>query len=75
MNITQIKENVWEIKKEGRMRVPAIIYASEKLIEKIKLDRTLQQAANVAHLAGILRASYVMPDAHEGYGFPIGGVA
>ncbi|MEM4264124.1 MAG: RtcB family protein, partial [Candidatus Woesearchaeota archaeon] len=65
----------WEIPKKGSMRVPAVIYASEALIAKIKEDRTLLQAANVAHLPGIQKASYVMPDAHEGYGFPIGGVA
>lgn len=68
-------EYTWEIPKKGSMRVPAIIYASEALISKIKEDRTLMQAANVAHLPGIQKASYVMPDAHEGYGFPIGGVA
>ena len=49
------------------MKVPAIIYASEKLMKKIKEDRTLQQAMNVATLKGIQRASYTMPDAHEGF--------
>ena len=57
------------------MRVPAIIYASDALMEKIKLDKTIEQAVNVAHLKGIQKASYTMPDAHQGYGFPIGGVA
>jgi len=71
----KIKENTWEIKKQGKMRVPAIVYASDKLMEQIKQDKTLQQAANVATLPGIQKASYTMPDAHQGYGFPIGGVA
>ena len=75
MELKKVNEYTWEIPKTGGMRVPAIIYASEALIAKIKEDRTLMQASNVAHLAGIQKASYVMPDAHEGYGFPIGGVA
>jgi tRNA-splicing ligase RtcB len=57
------------------MRVPAVLYTSAKLLESVKRDLTLQQASNVAHLPGIQRMSYVMPDAHQGYGFPIGGVA
>jgi len=69
------EKNIWEIPKSGKMQVPAFIYASEALIEKIKEDKTLLQARNVAHLKGIQKASYVMPDAHQGYGFPIGGVA
>ncbi len=65
----------WEIEKTGAMRVPAKIFASDALAEKIRQDRTLQQAANVATLKGIINNALVMPDAHEGYGFPIGGVA
>jgi len=57
-------EYVWEIPKTGSMRVPAIIYASAALMDKIKEDKTLLQASNVAHLQGIQKASYVMPDAH-----------
>ncbi|MFH1182268.1 MAG: RtcB family protein [Candidatus Woesearchaeota archaeon] len=75
MDVKKINDYTWEIAKQAGMKVPARIYATEKLLEKIKLDRTLQQAMNVAHLKGILKYSYVMPDAHEGYGFPIGGVA
>jgi len=75
MEIRQINEFVWEIPKHGDMRVPALLYASAKLLESIKRDLTLQQARNVACLPGIERMSYVMPDAHQGYGFPIGGVA
>jgi tRNA-splicing ligase RtcB len=57
------------------MKVPTVIYTSSKLLEGVKRDRTLQQARNVACLPGILKMAYVMPDAHQGYGFPIGGVA
>jgi tRNA-splicing ligase RtcB len=56
------------------MRVPAIIYADEGLLRDID-DKVYEQAANVATLPGIVGASYAMPDAHWGYGFPIGGVA
>ncbi len=75
MEIRQINEFVWEIPKRGDMRVPAVLFASAKLLESVKRDMTLQQARNVACLPGIERMSYVMPDAHQGYGFPIGGVA
>ncbi|RLG19558.1 RNA-splicing ligase RtcB [Candidatus Micrarchaeota archaeon] len=71
----KIGEAKWQIKKQGNMRVPAVIYANDRLIEKVKTDRTLKQLTNVATMRGILNAAYVMPDAHEGYGFPIGGVA
>jgi tRNA-splicing ligase RtcB len=56
------------------MRVPAVIYASEALIRDMD-EKVFEQAANVAALPGIVGASYAMPDAHWGYGFPIGGVA
>ena len=75
MELRRVEENIWEIPKSGDMRVPARLYASEALIQSIKKDKTLEQARNVACLPGILRMSYVMPDAHQGYGFPIGGVA
>ncbi|MGQ9801817.1 MAG: RtcB family protein [Candidatus Saccharicenans sp.] len=75
MDILRISEYIWEIPKSGEMKVPARIYASARLIELAKRDQTLQQARNVACLPGIQRMSYVMPDAHQGYGFPIGGVA
>jgi tRNA-splicing ligase RtcB len=64
----------WEIPRQGAMRVPAVIYASESLMRD--MDRKVyEQAVNVAALPGIVKASYAMPDAHWGYGFPIGGVA
>ncbi|MBD3160096.1 MAG: RNA-splicing ligase RtcB [Candidatus Lokiarchaeota archaeon] len=57
------------------MRVPVRIYASSKLIQQIRRDKTLNQATNVACLPGIYKQSTVLPDGHQGYGFPIGGVA
>ena len=64
----------WVIPRQGAMRVPAIIYADEALSRAMD-DKVDEQAVNVATLPGIVRASYAMPDAHWGYGFPIGGVA
>ncbi|MBI2226656.1 MAG: archease, partial [Betaproteobacteria bacterium] len=64
----------WEIPRRGAMRVPAVIYASEALMRDMD-HKVYEQAVNVATLPGIVKASYVMPDAHWGYGFPIGGVA
>ncbi len=75
MELRRINDYTWEIKKQGSMHVPAIIYASARLLETVKKDKTLEQAMNVACLPGIQRFSYVMPDGHQGYGFPIGGVA
>ena len=57
------------------MRVPALVYASDRLMEQIRKDQALEQAINVAALPGIVGASLAMPDIHQGYGFPIGGVA
>jgi len=57
------------------MRVPGIIYASERLLKGMGNDEGTRQVANVAHLPGIVTASLAMPDMHWGYGFPIGGVA
>lgn len=67
-------EYVWEIVAQGAMRAPAVIYASEPLIRAMD-QKVYEQAVNVASLPGIVKASYAMPDAHWGYGFPIGGVA
>jgi tRNA-splicing ligase RtcB (3'-phosphate/5'-hydroxy nucleic acid ligase) len=64
----------WVIAPFGKMRVPAILYASEPLIRDMD-PKVYEQVTNVATLPGIVRASYAMPDAHWGYGFPIGGVA
>ena len=75
--LNKISDWVWEIPKSYRsdMRVPARIYASKQMLESTFRDRSLQQLVNVTTLPGIQRAALVMPDAHEGYGFPIGGVA
>lgn len=71
---TRIDPTAWRVEPSGPMRVPAIIYADEDLIRDMD-DKVYEQAVNVATLPGIVQASYAMPDAHWGYGFPIGGVA
>jgi len=72
--LKQRTEYEWEIPQKGAMRVPAVIYADEALIRGMD-NKVYEQAVNVATLPGIVKASYAMPDAHWGYGFPIGGVA
>ncbi|HEY0719934.1 MAG TPA: RtcB family protein, partial [Gammaproteobacteria bacterium] len=72
--VQQRSEYEWEIAPFGKMRVPAILYATRQLLEGMD-DKVFEQAVNVATLPGIVQASYAMPDAHWGYGFPIGGVA
>ena len=67
-------EYAWEIPPTGDMRVPVVIFADEALIAYMD-DKVAEQACHVAALPGIVTASYAMPDAHWGYGFPIGGVA
>jgi tRNA-splicing ligase RtcB len=66
--------NEWCISPRGKMRVPGVIYATEALIRDMD-EKVYEQVTNVATLPGIVQASYAMPDAHWGYGFPIGGVA
>jgi len=75
MELKKISDVEWEIPAVGDMRVPGRIFASEELMSLIKGDKSLEQVKNVAKLPGILKASYAMPDMHQGYGFPIGGVA
>ncbi len=70
----QRDETCWEIPHKGAMRVPAIIYADAQLLEDMD-QKVYEQITNVATLPGIVKAAYAMPDAHWGYGFPIGGVA
>lgn len=65
----------WRIEPHGGMRVPGIVFASRELIPDAGADHSLHQVADVAHLPGIVDASFAMPDMHWGYGFPIGGVA
>jgi tRNA-splicing ligase RtcB (3'-phosphate/5'-hydroxy nucleic acid ligase) len=72
----RISDVLWEIAPgDGAMRVPARVWATESMLDSIVADRSLQQLMNVASLPGIRRYAIVMPDVHEGYGFPIGGVA
>ncbi|VVB65467.1 tRNA-splicing ligase RtcB [Candidatus Gugararchaeum adminiculabundum] len=73
--VKQIGEAIWEFEKQGKMRVPARVYATKKLFEVMQKDRTMGQLKNVASLPGIVSHASVMSDGHEGYGFPIGGVA
>jgi tRNA-splicing ligase RtcB (3'-phosphate/5'-hydroxy nucleic acid ligase) len=72
--LTRRSEFEWEIVPRGTMRVPGVIYADEALIRAMD-HKVYEQVCNVAALPGIVQASYAMPDAHWGYGFPIGGVA
>jgi tRNA-splicing ligase RtcB len=73
----KIAENQYLIEADSNigMKVPVKIYANEKLLQKMLSDRTIMQAKNVASIPGIVGQSIVLPDGHEGYGFPVGGVA
>ncbi|MEF8784470.1 MAG: RtcB family protein [Haloarculaceae archaeon] len=73
--LEKVRDCVWEIPKEGDMRVPARVLASEALLEEIVEDKTLEQLTNTTHLPGIQKYALCMPDGHQGYGFPVGGVA
>ena len=73
----KIGENHYQIDADSNlgMKVPVRIYANEALLQKMLSDRTIMQARNVASIPGIVSHSVVLPDGHEGYGFPVGGVA
>src|SRR3972149_1910691 len=74
--LEKVDDCTWRIPKyKPGMRVPGMVFANENLLEKMQTDRTLWQCTNVAHLPGIYKYSVTLPDGHEGYGFPIGGVA
>ena len=75
ITLERVREHVWEIPQEGEMRVPARVLASEALLDEISEDKTLGQIKNVTHLPGIRKHAVCMPDGHQGYGFPVGGVA
>ncbi|MEM2205608.1 MAG: RtcB family protein [Candidatus Hadarchaeales archaeon] len=77
VKLKRIDEVRWEIPQDYKpgMRVPARIYADEEMIREMGKDLTLEQAANVSFLQGIYKYSITLPDGHQGYGFPIGGVA
>jgi tRNA-splicing ligase RtcB len=74
--LEKIDDCSWRIPKyKPGMRVTGVVFANNELLDKMQTDRTLQQCVNVAHLPGIYKYSITLPDGHEGYGFPIGGVA
>ena len=74
IRLERVREHVWEIPREGEMRVPARVFASEALLDQIGDDKTLQQLKNATHLPGMTNYAICMPDGHQGYGFPVGGV-
>ena len=73
----RIDDTLWEIPASARadMRVPARVFADQQLLDAIATDRSLEQLQNVATLPGIVGAALAMPDIHQGYGFPVGGLA
>ncbi len=74
--LEKINDYMWQIPKyKSGMQVPGMVFADKALLEKMQTDRTLWQCSNVAHLPGIYKYAITLPDGHEGYGFPIGGVA
>jgi len=74
--LEKINDYMWKIPQyKSAMRVPGMVFANEVLLEKMKTDRTLWQCSNVTQLPGIYKYAVTLPDGHEGYGFPIGGVA
>jgi tRNA-splicing ligase RtcB len=77
VKLRRLDENLWEIPADARpdMRVPARVFADDELLEAIVHDRSLEQLQNVATLPGIVETALAMPDIHQGYGFPVGGVA
>src|SRR5512142_532327 len=76
-DLVRINDYEWEIPRSYRqdMRVPVRLFATRKLLEQILDDRSLEQAVNASTLPGLVGHVVVMPDMHQGYGFPIGGVA
>jgi tRNA-splicing ligase RtcB len=75
IEVEKIDDCRFRIPIQGRMNVPGLVFADERLMQGIREDQALHQVMNVACLPGIVRASLAMPDIHWGYGFPIGGVA
>ncbi|KXA92686.1 tRNA-splicing ligase [candidate division MSBL1 archaeon SCGC-AAA259E17] len=75
--LNKINDVTWEIPPEHKegMRVPTRIYANSELLNEMKEDLTLEQGSNISFLRGIYKNAIVLPDGHQGYGFPIGGVA
>ncbi|OGS01379.1 MAG: hypothetical protein A3G41_06105 [Elusimicrobia bacterium RIFCSPLOWO2_12_FULL_59_9] len=75
LRFEKIDDYRWELPRQGAMRVPGRVYASEKMLSKLERERVASQVANVATFPGIVGYSLAMPDAHWGYGFCVGGVA
>ncbi|MDP9400783.1 MAG: RtcB family protein, partial [Actinomycetota bacterium] len=75
--LRRVDDVLWEIPASARadMRVPARVFADAELVEAVRADTSLEQLCNVATLPGIVEAALAMPDVHQGYGFPVGGVA
>lgn len=67
IELKKISDVLWEIPKTEGMKVPCRVFATEKMLEKMKQDKTLEQGRNVAYLPGIYKYSLVMPDGHEGF--------
>src|SRR3712207_470032 len=76
-DVRRVDDTLWEIPAGARpdMRVPARVFADAELLDAIATDRSLEQLQNVATLPGVVDASLAMPDIHQGYGFPVGGLA
>src|SRR5437763_14235270 len=76
-DLRRVDDTLWEIPAGARddMLVPARVFADAELLDAIRSDHSLEQLQNVATLPGIVEASLAMPDIHQGYGFPVGGVA
>src|SRR5215218_3143788 len=76
-NLRPLDETLWEIPATARgdMRVPARVFANREILDAIRDDRSLEQLENVATLPGVVEAAIAMPDIHQGYGFPVGGLA
>jgi tRNA-splicing ligase RtcB (3'-phosphate/5'-hydroxy nucleic acid ligase) len=73
--LRRVGDVVWELPRSGSMRVPGRVFADAELVEAIGEDGSLEQLRNVATLPGVVDAVLAMPDVHQGYGFPVGGVA
>ena len=73
--LRRVGEVVWELPASGAMRVPGRVFADAELLDAIADDGSLDQLRNVATLPGVVDAVLAMPDVHQGYGFPVGGVA
>ena len=76
-DLRRVDEVLWEIPADSQsgMRVPARVFADPELLDAIRGDGSLEQLCNVATLPGVVDAVLAMPDVHQGYGFPVGGVA